>query len=251
MKKIAIFFLAFLLCSFPDMASAVDDDISVIRLKNQGELKGVILEEGADGIVVDLGFGTVAVSKSEIQEISRPEGRAREEVSREWQEHASSTKLSEQERKMEAEKVRIRIEENRRLKEEAAERARKAGEHRIAFKDRSRIMVGAVLNGRVRTPLLVDTGASTVVIPLEVAKQLMETAPKDAPKVSAKLADGTVREGTPILLASVEVDGVRAENVQAVAMEMPRGHGLLGMSFLGRFHVRVDSEENVLVFEEK
>ena len=251
MRKIAALFLAILLCPVAGPGFAADDDISVIRLKNEGELKGVILEEGADGIVVDLGFGTVAVSKSEIREISRPEGQIREEASREWREHASSTNISEQERKIEAEKVRVRVEENRRLKEEAAERARRAGEHRVAFKDRSRIMVVAVLNGKVRTPLLVDTGASTVVIPLEVARQLMEDAPKDPGKVSAKLADGTVREGTPVLLESVEVSGARAENVQAIAMEMPRGHGLLGMSFLNRFHVRVDPEDNVLILKEK
>jgi len=225
--------------------------ISVIKLKNKGRITGLIIEEDEQGVVVDVGYGTVAISKNEIEAVERPGGEAGGRLESEWRGHMEASTLSEEERKKETEKVRRRIQENRRLKEEALEKARRAEEYRIPFKDSSKITVTAVLNDKVNTRLLVDTGANTVVIPMSVARELAEITAKRSQKVPARLADGSLREGSRILLSSVAVGGARAENVQAVAMEMPHGGGLLGMSFLSRFHVRVDSKKNVLILKEK
>ncbi len=99
--------------------------------------------------------------------------------------------------------------------------------------------------------MLVDTGATSVSISLKMAKQLGVRI-KSSKKIKVTLADGTVREGFRIVLKSVEVAGLKAENVEANAIEMlTEDKPLLGMSFLNRFHMRIDSENNELVFKEK
>ncbi|MEA3489966.1 MAG: retropepsin-like aspartic protease [Candidatus Omnitrophota bacterium] len=226
-------------------------DIVIIRLNSGGQIKGFITEKSEKGIVVDVGFGTVAFSKDDIEGIDTPGGKERDNALSEWKAHVSAAEVSEKERKRELSELHKRIRENRRLKEEIAERARRVREHRIMFADSSRIVVEAVLNGKVTTPLLVDTGATTVVIPLKVARQLVDIRPEKAEKVATKLADGTMREGIPIMLESVEISGARAENVQAVTMDLRGTPGLLGMSFLNRFHMKVDSGNHVLILKEK
>ncbi|MFQ5952399.1 MAG: retroviral-like aspartic protease family protein [Candidatus Omnitrophota bacterium] len=252
--KFSVLFTVFLVlfqlsCAAEEQSSGV----VTINLKTKGQIKGVITEEFEEGIVVDTGYGTVVLSRSEIESIKRPAGREKESMVRTWKKKKAVTIRAGTpgQRKRDIEALDRRIEEDLRIKKERDERARREGEHRISFTDSSKITVSAVLNDEIETKLVVDTGATLVVIPLEVAEQLPGVETEGKAEIDTKLADGTVRKGVPIMLESVEVAGLKAKNIEAVTMDLQGRTGLLGMSFLNRFHLRIDSENNELVLKEK
>jgi clan AA aspartic protease (TIGR02281 family) len=229
----------------------IEPDIVIITLNSGGKIKGVIIQENEGGIMVDLGYGTVGVAKSDIVGIKTPAGGTQNRVLKEWEAHVASIKKNVSERKKWDEKVRKRQEENIRDEKAKIEKAKREKEHRVKFSDSSRIMVDTVLNDEIKTKMLVDTGATSVSISLKMAKQLGVRI-KSSEKIKVTLADGTVREGFRIVLKSVEVAGLKAENVDANAIEMQgEDKPLLGMSFLNRFHMRIDSVDNELVFKER
>lgn len=94
-----------------------------------------------------------------------------------------------------------------------------------------------VANGKINGEMvvfLVDTGATDVALPMELARRL--DLPLGAPRMS-KTANGNVRSwGTR--LASVDLGGLEARGVRAsVLPNMPGEEVLLGMSYLKRFEL--------------
>ncbi|QXP84999.1 TIGR02281 family clan AA aspartic protease [Methylococcus sp. Mc7] len=111
--------------------------------------------------------------------------------------------------------------------------------------------VEAVLVGPNGVPqtvsVLVDTGASTVVLPTS----MINTLGFDAERLSAGIsqtASGQVRTQTGVL-PSVTVGPASAENVPVsfIADKRLNGAMLLGMSYLNRFRVTIDDEHDEIV----
>jgi len=132
----------------------------------------------------------------------------------------------------------------------AAKRAR--GRIKIKFANNRFGVVEALLNGKVKAALLTDTGASMVVISRAVANWLELEGVDDGETINVVLADGSVTTATPVTLDSVKVGSSEVKNVRAAITETPPGaglDGLLGMSYLRHFHVKLDAAENSLVLE--
>ncbi|MCX7008558.1 MAG: retropepsin-like aspartic protease, partial [Kiritimatiellaeota bacterium] len=114
--------------------------------------------------------------------------------------------------------------------------------------DQRRVVVKARLNGLVDGTFVVDTGATSVCISEDLARRLhLELGPTEIPVM---LADGSTRKARPVLLHSVEVGGVRVERVAALVLPQNPGgglDGLLGMSFLMEFNVRLDPASHTLL----
>ena len=113
------------------------------------------------------------------------------------------------------------------------------------------IIVPVSINGRTPVSLLFDTGASTVTISQALADRLGINW-RSGVKVSASMADGRTSEGYSVLLRSVAVGDFRADNVRAVVLKDPpfKGiDGLLGMSYLQRFHLRIDPANKKFVLK--
>jgi aspartyl protease family protein len=108
-----------------------------------------------------------------------------------------------------------------------------------------------VLNGpnnvEIRTSLLVDTGATTVVLPASMIGPL-GFRPEDLQAGASQTAGGAVQVKTG-LLKSVKVGDVVAENVPVsfIADQRLGGARLLGMSFLNRFRFSLDDASNELL----
>ncbi|MCS6787628.1 MAG: TIGR02281 family clan AA aspartic protease [Thiobacillaceae bacterium] len=95
------------------------------------------------------------------------------------------------------------------------------------------------ING-VPVTLLVDTGATAVALPAQVARRV--GAPAGQPLRTATAAGTTTAYATR--LASVELGGLTAEDVGGVIVpDMPGETVLLGMSFLARFSLRMEGGE--------
>jgi clan AA aspartic protease (TIGR02281 family) len=127
-------------------------------------------------------------------------------------------------------------------------RARPARSHgvvRIPFVREGTLMrVDALLNDAVRAPFLIDTGASGISLPTQVADDLGIRIDASTPHVEVVTAAGRVTRPM-VRLDSVEVGGARVEGLEATlnpAMDI----GLLGGSFFNNFVYRVDAAEGVI-----
>lgn len=110
-------------------------------------------------------------------------------------------------------------------------------------------VVIARINDQVDARLLLDTGASTVQISEALARRLNLQLPEET-QVKVRLADGSDIDAKAVILDSVQVADARAERVAGVvtAAEVSPGiDGLLGMSFLQGFDVRLDGASRKLI----
>ena len=116
-------------------------------------------------------------------------------------------------------------------------------------------VVKAVLVGptgaRRTESLIVDTGASVIVLPQSMTKALgfQENGLRDG---WSQTANGRVRTKRGVL-RSVQIGQVVVENVAVnfIENEALGGNSLLGMSFLGRFRFTLDGDNNQLILLEK
>ncbi len=114
------------------------------------------------------------------------------------------------------------------------------------------ILVEAVINDLVKANLVVDTGASLVVISNRVADNLGLQINEDL-AMSVILADGRSVDANPAVLKSIKVGDVEVKDVQAAVLEYQESvaeDGLLGMSFLENFIVKIDPKRGKLILEE-
>jgi clan AA aspartic protease (TIGR02281 family) len=99
----------------------------------------------------------------------------------------------------------------------------------------------AILNGRVRKYLVIDSGASFILINQQTATELGLAIDETTPFIPGTTVSGIIL--TPLVtLKSVKVGNATVENVEAVVYSMPGGQdGLLGNSFLNKFRVVLDA----------
>jgi len=222
-----------------------------IILEDGKEIVGDIAKETDTAVVISRSGGAMVftISKSRIKEIR---GSTAEEVERENRQsarHSTPKELSEAdaERKRKLEAYRM---ERYEKEVEAAKRAR--GRIKIPFSEGRDGVVDVVLNGKVTVPFYVDTGASLCVLSQGVADRLGLTEDDAAGTIRVMLANGSVDTATAVKLDSVQVGSSKAKNVEAAISDKPPGggvDGLLGMSFLKHFHVKLDSKEHCLILE--
>ena len=121
--------------------------------------------------------------------------------------------------------------------------------HRIQVESAGNAMVVPVrINGRTVAPFLIDTGASYVLLPRQVALEAGVAIGPDTRKMRFQTANGVVEQ--PIVtLESVELGSARAGQVAASisdGMEV----GLLGLSFFNRFTYQIDAAAGVVTLRE-
>lgn len=114
-----------------------------------------------------------------------------------------------------------------------------------------RVLVKARLNDQVDGTFLVDTGATSVTLTIQMAQRLQLAT--NSNEITVTLADGSICKAHTATLRSVEVQGARVEHLTAVIMpENPREDidGLLGMNFLVEFNVHLDPASNTLILDQ-
>lgn len=113
--------------------------------------------------------------------------------------------------------------------------------------------VEALINGKYKARLMLDTGASSVLISPELAAQ-MGLKFSSCQGMSSTLADGSSVPSQSTILDKIKVGSVSVEMVSAhvIASSQVRSYdGLLGMSFLQNFIFTIDSEKNLLILKHK
>lgn len=115
------------------------------------------------------------------------------------------------------------------------------------------VIVEVLLNNRVKASLMLDTGASCIIVSGDIADRLGIKEGTGTGKGTFVVADGRKITATTFVLQSVRVGGSRANDISAAisgASQGPGVDGLLGMSFLSNFIFRIDTKGNKLILEE-
>ena len=116
---------------------------------------------------------------------------------------------------------------------------------RIPFEKRGDVMVvNVTLNDRVTAPFLVDTGASDVSIPAELANQLGIQIGPETPYRRYTTANGVIAKPV-ITLDSVQAGEARVEQVRA-SVSSTMQVGLLGGAFFNNFTFQIDPAANLI-----
>ena len=122
----------------------------------------------------------------------------------------------------------------------------------VTFIGHNHILVPVKINGRKPVKLILDTGASSVVLSRSLATRLGINW-STGKEIEVILANGEKAKGNLVILRSVSVEEFRADNVRATVMEKaqaPGIEGLLGMSYLDRFMMRIDAVNKKLVLND-
>ena len=112
------------------------------------------------------------------------------------------------------------------------------------------IQVNATLDQTVEQRFIVDTGASTVTIPTSTAEQLGLEIGSDNPVRRVNTAGGVI-EAPEVLLPSIKLDDWEVADVEALVIDIPNQSelGLLGLNFLEKFRMDLNSEKGLLILE--
>jgi len=108
----------------------------------------------------------------------------------------------------------------------------------------------ALLNGRIEQQFVIDTGASMVTIPASTAEFLGIEIDERTPTQQIHTAGG-VKTAPVVTLSAIELEGWVVRDVKAVVLDIPNQPqlGLLGLNFLNKFRMDIDSGKGVLSLE--
>ncbi len=108
--------------------------------------------------------------------------------------------------------------------------------------------VSVVVNGKHTKEMVLDSGASIVMFPSDLAKECgIEIGSQDR-KIRLVLADGSQIDATEVTVPELRVGKFTVENVRCAVLgpEATEAEPLLGLSFLGEFRFELDTQKSTL-----
>ena len=122
-------------------------------------------------------------------------------------------------------------------------------EEKISLRrDGNTFYASVVINGKHTTEMVVDSGASLISLPYELAISMgLKPEPSDK-RILIEIADGSTITGVLKKMASVRVGTFEVKDVECAVLgpEAVSATPLLGMTFLGEFQFQLDSADATL-----
>ncbi|MGD9173403.1 MAG: retroviral-like aspartic protease family protein [Desulfobacterales bacterium] len=114
------------------------------------------------------------------------------------------------------------------------------------------IPVTASLNRDIAQDFVVDTGASMVTVPFSTVRALGIVISVRNPRRKVYTASGELY-APEVVLDSITLEGYEVNNVKALVMDLPNqpNMGLLGLNYLRRFRMDLNSDEGLLMLAPK
>ncbi|MEE9500546.1 MAG: retropepsin-like aspartic protease [Candidatus Aminicenantaceae bacterium] len=114
------------------------------------------------------------------------------------------------------------------------------------------IPVKVYLNGTHSFRFILDTGATMCSIPSSAVDRLRIDIDQTTPIRLISTAGGYA-ETYEVKLKSVELEGFRVSNMEALIIDIPgfRDYGLLGQNVLNNFHIEIDNQKGILRLKKK
>ncbi len=230
-----------------------------VTLKSGRKIEGTVEREDANGLELNVGYGTVTFSKKEVLKVTRTTPEQSQQLWNEWDQMKKDRKA-----KGDAELAVIRERRDREYTQMIEELKRKASVtqgsgQKIATITRGKnIYVKVLFNNKIEGTLIVDTGAAYVTLSQNIARKLgIDFTDSKLKKIKLQVADGRTVDAVQVLLDSVKVGEAEAGKVEAAIHLSEQGDekksdhdGLLGMAFLKRYYVKLDPSDNGLILEE-
>jgi clan AA aspartic protease (TIGR02281 family) len=194
-----------------------ESSADTIYFTNGKSVKGRVKEEDRGKIVIETSFGDVECSSDQILDIKRGEYGEGDEIA-----------------------------------QAVGQRYEKYGPQEVPISvslDSKSAFVEAVLNDTTKVTLLIDTGASTIVLSKKTGEALgVDPAVSQKNSVTLELAAGRKVSAKMVMLDRIRMGGVEAKDVPAAVLledydDKNVKDGLLGMSFLNKFSVKIDLKE--------
>lgn len=248
--KRAVFFLILLL--------AGDVYADTVYLNNGGIIDGVVEKEDKDSVEVNMGFGSATFDKRQVKSIKKSSSEENNETMAKWKEKKAELESKENEFER-ARENRFSEAYKNWMAEEEQKKSREEGDAKhiqVARDERTKgIIVEALLNGKVKASLVLDTGASLVVLSKRIGEELgidMEETKNGI--MEFRLADGRRTKAKTIILDSVRIQDVELNKVMAAVLldqinDPVLRDGLLGMSFLSQFNLKMDLKSMKITLE--
>lgn len=254
--KLSVCIAAFALSSLHILINS-DIRADTIILENGGRVEGIVQRSDDKAVEVNIGFGTITFARKQVREIRKSTPDEQDDIRNKWEEKREELQKSEtefaeaRERRFTEYEKWTREERERKLKEEHAVKSVQA----FREEESRGILVNALLNDSVKATLVLDTGASVVVLSRRIGEELgmdLEDTKKNI--VTLHLADGRNVQAKALILKSIRIEDVEVKDVISTvildsANELGLRDGLLGMSFLSRFNLKVDSKNMKIIFE--
>lgn len=240
---------------------AAEEDSDIVYLNNGGKVSGIISKEGTANIELETIAGTIAISRAGVKSVHHASPKALDALRDKWEGERLGLKAQEKTSAQEREdRLKAYGEWVKSTADNSSGKEREASEVKIVRDpDSNAVLVGAVLNDDVKTVLVVDTGASIVVLSKSVGDKLgIDTS--DTPGnaggdiVQLHLAGGQTVKGRIVILKSLSINGVEEHGIQAAVLLEEKGNigfkdGLLGRSFLNRFSINIDAKKMTMTLQ--
>ncbi len=139
------------------------------------------------------------------------------------------------------------------LEAQIAELKGQYGKIVIRFEPGTRqIPLTAQINQETSQEFIVDTGASMVTIPFSTARNLGIIISVRNPRRKVFTASGELL-APEVVLESITLEGYDTYNVKALVMDIPNqpGLGLLGLNYLRRFRMDLNTDNGLLMLAPK
>jgi len=120
---------------------------------------------------------------------------------------------------------------------------------RIKYQDKNGSMIVQGRVNNIRMQFIVDTGATLVVIPPNIAKRA-HISTKNAQTITLQTANGATQSYL-VNIPSLQIDQLHQQGVRAAIQQVSPDPnlGLLGMSFLNAYKMSIDHKEHIITLE--
>lgn len=212
-----------------------------LHLKNGRTMEGIIKAESQDSVDLEVFGGMVRFRKSEIDRIEKSGEESAQTMRSKWDKKRLDTISKAREEQLRKEEEQLKKE----FEPKEVEIGRLGGH----------VLVEVKINRKTDVSLILDTGASCVLLTSSAAKKVgIDYRDSKGQAVELIMADGRKVKGKQVILESVSTQGVEAKNVVAAILPEDADaanfkDGLLGMSFLKNFNFTVDQKNNRLILE--
>ena len=218
-----------------------------VYLKNGRQLKGLIKSENNDSIDLEVCAGVVKFKKSEIEKTEKSGSEESDAIRQKWEKQKRETEGAKEKWERRMSKIQEEM-QSKNIEEVYPPK-------KVKFSEESQgLIVKAQLNRRVEASLVLDTGASVIMLRKNIAQKLGLDLSKSKPDAKVTVADGRQINAKHVILESVKVENVEANDVEAAIFlddigDIGFSDGLLGLSFLNRFNFKIDQKEKKLILE--
>ena len=115
-----------------------------------------------------------------------------------------------------------------------------------------RIIIPVIFNGSVTAPMLLDTGATNLLISPDLADRLRLFDKQHGKMVTAARGIGGPVPAIITIIDKVSVNGASAKFIPATIAPIASSHfeGLMGMDFMANYKISIDTHKHVVTFEE-